>query len=55
MKVSKVKVDNKKLLMYDGDKRYTFLNATIWECVKFWNYFLCILLTLSLSRLTHQE
>ena len=36
MKVSKVKVDNKKLLMYDGDKRYTFLNATIWECIKFW-------------------
>ena len=22
--------------MYDGDGRYTFLNATMWECVKFW-------------------
>ena len=24
------------LLMYDGDGKYTFLNATIWECLVFW-------------------
>jgi len=25
-----------KLMLYDSNKRYTFLNATIWECIKFW-------------------
>jgi len=25
-----------KVLMYDGNNKYTFLNATIWECIKFW-------------------
>ena len=24
------------LLMYDGNQRYTFLNVTIWECLRFW-------------------
>ena len=24
------------LLMYDGNGKYTFLNATIWECIRFW-------------------
>ena len=30
------KNDNKTLLMYDGSGRYTFHNASIWECFKFW-------------------
>ncbi len=25
-----------KVLMYDGDKRYTFIHVTIWECIKYW-------------------
>ena len=25
-----------KVLLYDGNKKYTFINATFWECVKFW-------------------
>ncbi len=32
----KIKVNKKTLLMYDGNGRYTFLNATIWECIKYW-------------------
>ena len=24
------------ILMYDGEKKYTFLNVTIWDCLKFW-------------------
>ncbi len=36
MKVSKVESSDKTLLMYDGEGRYTFLNASIWECIKFW-------------------
>lgn len=34
--MNKVKISDKTLLMYDGDGRYTFLNATIWECIKYW-------------------
>jgi len=30
------KYGDKKLLMYDGNKKYTFINAGIWECIKFW-------------------
>ena len=22
--------------MYDGNGKYTFINVSIWECVKFW-------------------
>jgi len=25
-----------KVLMYDGNKKYTFINVSIWECIKFW-------------------
>ena len=21
---------------YDGDNRFSFVNATIWQCIKFW-------------------
>ena len=36
LSMNKIKNNNKTLLMYDGDGRYTFLNATIWECIKYW-------------------
>ena len=34
--MTKIKTTKKTLLMYDGDGRYTFLNASMWECIKYW-------------------
>tara|TARA_R110000824_G_scaffold60492_4_gene161665 strand:+ start:340 stop:504 length:165 start_codon:yes stop_codon:yes gene_type:complete len=34
--LKKEKLNDKTLLMYDGKRRYTFLNASIWECLRFW-------------------
>ena len=25
-----------KKLMYYGNDKYTFINSTIWDCIKFW-------------------
>ena len=37
-RTNKSSTTTKRAIMrsYDGNKRYTFINTTIWECIRFW-------------------
>ena len=30
------KPDHYHIEIYDGNNRFSFVNATIWQCIKFW-------------------